>query len=171
MEECQSLQSIRVVGGTRVRDVGQRAHCLVDVRHGTRLVEPVCELLAKPGQQLDAPGVPVGSLGVLVTLMTQSRSARLCVSPQHVEQALQPGQAVRAACRGSATGASNHSTGCDTTYAEDGNTGYSGNGPQVMATLRNIAISVLHLAGITDITRTLQRITRDRTRALLFLPL
>ncbi|MGP0024524.1 MAG: ISAs1 family transposase [Streptosporangiaceae bacterium] len=59
----------------------------------------------------------------------------------------------------------------DTTYAEDGNTGYSGNGPQVMATLRNIAISVLRLAGITDITRTLQRITRDRTRALLFLPL
>ncbi len=40
-----------------------------------------------------------------------------------------------------------------------------------MATLRNIAISVLRLAGITDITRTLQRITRDRTRALLFLPL
>ncbi len=40
-----------------------------------------------------------------------------------------------------------------------------------MATLRNIAISVLHLAGITDITRTLQPITRDRTRALLFLPL
>jgi hypothetical protein len=40
-----------------------------------------------------------------------------------------------------------------------------------MARLRNIAISLLHLAGITDITRTLQRITRDRTRALLFLSL
>lgn len=36
---------------------------------------------------------------------------------------------------------------------------------------RNIAISLLHLAGITEITRTLQRITRDRTRALLFLTL
>jgi len=59
----------------------------------------------------------------------------------------------------------------DTAYAEDQNTGYTGNGPQVMATLRNIAISLLHLAGITEITRTLQRITRDRTRALLFLPL
>jgi hypothetical protein len=33
-----------------------------------------------------------------------------------------------------------------------------------MATLRNIALSLLHLAGITEITRTLQRITRDRTR-------
>jgi len=59
----------------------------------------------------------------------------------------------------------------DTAYAEDANTGYAGNGPQVMATLRNIAISLLHLAGITEITRTLQRITRDRTRALLLLPL
>jgi predicted transposase YbfD/YdcC len=59
----------------------------------------------------------------------------------------------------------------DTAYAEDGNTGYTGNGPQVMATLRNIAISLLHLAGITEITRTLQRITRDPTRALLLLPL
>ena len=59
----------------------------------------------------------------------------------------------------------------DTAYAEDGNTGYTGNGPQVMATLRNIAISLLHLAGVTEITRTLQRITRDRTRALLLPPL
>lgn len=40
-----------------------------------------------------------------------------------------------------------------------------------MATLRNIVISLLHLAGIAEITRTIQRITRDRTRALLLLPL
>lgn len=59
----------------------------------------------------------------------------------------------------------------DTVFEEDASTGYSGNGPQVMATLRNLAISLLHLAGITEISRTLQRITRDRTRALLFLPL
>lgn len=59
----------------------------------------------------------------------------------------------------------------DTVYAEDANTAYAGNGPQVMATLRNIAISLLHLAGITEITRTLQAITRDRTRALNVLPL
>jgi predicted transposase YbfD/YdcC len=59
----------------------------------------------------------------------------------------------------------------DTAWDEDASTGYTGNGPQVMATLRNIALSLLHLAGITEITRTLQRITRDRTRALLVLPL
>jgi predicted transposase YbfD/YdcC len=59
----------------------------------------------------------------------------------------------------------------DTVFEEDANTGYAGNGPQVMATLRNVAISLLHRAGITEISRTLQRITRDRTRALLFLPL
>jgi hypothetical protein len=40
-----------------------------------------------------------------------------------------------------------------------------------MATLRNIAISLLHLAGITEITRTLQAITRDRNRVLSILPL
>jgi predicted transposase YbfD/YdcC len=59
----------------------------------------------------------------------------------------------------------------DTAWAEDHNTGYTGDGPQVMATLRNMAISLLHLAGITEINRTLQRISRDRTRALLLLPL
>jgi hypothetical protein len=32
------------------------------------------------------------------------------------------------------------------------------------------AISLLHLAGITEINRALQHITRDRARALLFLP-
>lgn len=40
-----------------------------------------------------------------------------------------------------------------------------------MATLRNLAISLLHLAGLPEINRTLQRISRDRTRALLVLPL
>ena len=40
-----------------------------------------------------------------------------------------------------------------------------------MATLRNIAISLLHLAGITKMTRTLQAISRDRTRVLSVIPL
>jgi len=59
----------------------------------------------------------------------------------------------------------------DTAYAQDASTGCAGNGPQVMATLRNIAISLLHLAGITQITRTLQAISRDRTRVLNVIPL
>jgi hypothetical protein len=33
----------------------------------------------------------------------------------------------------------------DTVYGEDSDTGYAGNGPQVMTTLRNIAIILLHL--------------------------
>jgi hypothetical protein len=37
--------------------------------------------------------------------------------------------------------------------------------------MRNIAISLLHLAGITQITRTLQAISRDRTRVLNVIPL
>ena len=56
-------------------------------------------------------------------------------------------------------------------YREDASTGYAGNGPQVMATLRNIAVSLLYLAGITEITRTLQSISRDRNRVLGILPL
>lgn len=59
----------------------------------------------------------------------------------------------------------------DTAYAEDANTGYAGNGPQAMATLRNLAIGLLYLAGVTQITRTLQAIARDRTRILSYLPL
>jgi predicted transposase YbfD/YdcC len=59
----------------------------------------------------------------------------------------------------------------DTAYAEDLSTGYAGDGPQVMATLRNIAISLLHIAGITTITRTLQAFSRDRTRILDVIPL
>jgi predicted transposase YbfD/YdcC len=59
----------------------------------------------------------------------------------------------------------------DTAYAEDANTGYAGEGPQVMATFRNLAISLLHLAGVTEITRTLQAIARDRNRILDYLPL
>lgn len=59
----------------------------------------------------------------------------------------------------------------DTAYAEDANTGYAGNGPQVMATFRNLAISLLHLAGVTEITRTLQAIGRDHTRVFDYLPL
>ena len=73
-----------------------------------------------------------------------------------------------------ASGASNRSTGSvlrDTAYREDASTGYAGNGPQVMATLRNIAVSLLYLAGITEITRTLQSISRDRNRVLGILPL
>ena len=59
----------------------------------------------------------------------------------------------------------------DTACAEDANTGYAGNGPQVMATLRKIAISLLRLAGITQINRTLQAISRDPGRVLDLIPL
>jgi hypothetical protein len=59
----------------------------------------------------------------------------------------------------------------DTAYLEDASTVYAGNGPQVMATFRNIAISLLYLADVTEITRTFQVITRDLKRMLSYLPL
>jgi predicted transposase YbfD/YdcC len=59
----------------------------------------------------------------------------------------------------------------DTAYREDSDTGYTGGGPQVMAALRNTAVSLLHIAGVTEITRTLQAIARNPTRMLDYLPL
>ena len=59
----------------------------------------------------------------------------------------------------------------DTAYREDHSAGYAGNEPQVMATLRNTAISLLRIAGITAIARTLQAFSRDRTRILDVIPL
>ena len=59
----------------------------------------------------------------------------------------------------------------DTAYLKDADTGYTGSGPQTMATCRNIAISLLYLAGVTEVIRTLQAIGRDRTRMLAYLPL
>ena len=40
-----------------------------------------------------------------------------------------------------------------------------------MATFRNLAVSLLYLVGVTQITRTLQAIGRERTRMLNYLPL
>jgi predicted transposase YbfD/YdcC len=54
----------------------------------------------------------------------------------------------------------------DVVYREDHQHVYAGTGAQVMATLRNLALGLLRLAGITQITRTLQRIAADRTRIL-----
>jgi hypothetical protein len=59
----------------------------------------------------------------------------------------------------------------DTAYAEDASSGYAGSGPQVMATFRNLAISLLHLTGTTQVTRTLQAISRNPARALGIIPL
>jgi predicted transposase YbfD/YdcC len=54
----------------------------------------------------------------------------------------------------------------DVVYREDHQHAYAGTGVQVMATLRNLALGLLRLAGITQITRTLERIAADRTRII-----
>jgi len=40
-----------------------------------------------------------------------------------------------------------------------------------MATLRNLVLSLLYLADVKEVTRTLQAIGRDRNRILNFLPI
>lgn len=52
----------------------------------------------------------------------------------------------------------------DVVYREDDQHAYAGTGAHVMATLRNLALGLLRLAGITHIKRTLEHIAADRTR-------
>nr|WP_230416580.1 transposase [Micromonospora tarapacensis] len=54
----------------------------------------------------------------------------------------------------------------DTTYAEDASRLRTGNAPRAMATLRNTAISLLRLAGITTIAKALRRNSRNPHRPL-----
>lgn len=57
----------------------------------------------------------------------------------------------------------------DTVWGEDAHQAYTGSGPQVMATLRNMAIGILRLNGVDAIKETTERICRDRMRVLPFL--
>ena len=54
----------------------------------------------------------------------------------------------------------------DVVAREDDQHAYAGTGAQVMATLRYLALGLLRLTGVTQITRTLQHIAADRTRIL-----
>ena len=54
----------------------------------------------------------------------------------------------------------------DVTWHEDAHQARTGSGPQVMATLRNLAAGLLRLNGHHTIKKTTQAICRDRTRAL-----
>ncbi|WP_157383166.1 ISAs1 family transposase [Nonomuraea coxensis] len=59
----------------------------------------------------------------------------------------------------------------DVTYAEDHSQIRTGNAPRVMATLRNLAIGALRLAGADNIAQAIRRISRDATRSLTVLDL
>lgn len=54
----------------------------------------------------------------------------------------------------------------DTTWHEDAQQTYTGSGPQVMATFRNAAASLLRLNNFSSIKKTTEWIARDRNRAL-----
>ena len=53
----------------------------------------------------------------------------------------------------------------DVTYGEDISAARTGTGPHVMAALRNLAISILRLAGHASIAAALRRNARDPARA------
>ena len=57
----------------------------------------------------------------------------------------------------------------DTVYQEDNDQTWTGNGPQVLASIRNLAISLIRLKGASAIKETTEWIAGDRTRALQFM--
>jgi predicted transposase YbfD/YdcC len=54
----------------------------------------------------------------------------------------------------------------DVAFAEDRSRIRTGHGPQVMASLRNLVISILRLLGVTNIAAALRRHSRNPTRPL-----
>jgi predicted transposase YbfD/YdcC len=54
----------------------------------------------------------------------------------------------------------------DTTFAEDASQVRTGNAPRAMASLRNLAIGILHARGDRNIAAALRRNARDATRVL-----
>lgn len=54
----------------------------------------------------------------------------------------------------------------DVSFDEDRSQVRTGHGPQVMAALRNLAITALRLAGITNIAQALRHHARDALRPL-----
>jgi predicted transposase YbfD/YdcC len=58
----------------------------------------------------------------------------------------------------------------DIVWNEDHHQPVTGEGPQVMAIIRNLAVGLLRLAGITKIRETTEAIARDRMRALPLIP-
>lgn len=57
----------------------------------------------------------------------------------------------------------------DTTWREDANQSYSGNGPHALASLRNLAAGLFRIKGINSIKETVEFVSRDRMRALQFM--
>lgn len=59
----------------------------------------------------------------------------------------------------------------DVTYDEDRSQLRTGNAPRTLASLRNLAIGVLRLAGATNIAKGLRHVAHDPNRALTLLGL
>ena len=57
----------------------------------------------------------------------------------------------------------------DTVYREDHDQAWAGNGPQALASLRNLAIGLFRLKNVDSIKETAESVCRDRTRALQFM--
>src|SRR5262249_36608348 len=57
----------------------------------------------------------------------------------------------------------------DTVYGEDHNQAYSGNGPNALAALRNLAIGLFRLKSVQNVKEVTELIHLDRARAIQFM--
>ena len=57
----------------------------------------------------------------------------------------------------------------DTVYREDHNQSWKGNGPQALASLHNLAVSLLRMKGVKSIRETTELIHMDRMLALRYM--
>jgi predicted transposase YbfD/YdcC len=57
----------------------------------------------------------------------------------------------------------------DTVYREDHGRAWSGDGPQALASLRNLALGLFRMKNVKTIKETTEWVCRDQTRALQFM--
>jgi predicted transposase YbfD/YdcC len=57
----------------------------------------------------------------------------------------------------------------DTVYREDHSQAYSGNGPQALASLRNLTLGLFRMKNVSTIKETTEWVCRDQSRALRFM--
>lgn len=146
------------------------AHTATDVGHG-RITTRTIQTLAAPA---DLPFPHVGQVWLIERYVTTLDGTPISAVAQLGIASPEPGQLTPA----NLAGYVRHQWGIevlhwlrDTLYREDHSRIRTRNGPRVMASLRNLAIGAIRLAGRTDITETTRWASRNMTRPFTILDL
>jgi hypothetical protein len=144
-------------------------HVEIDYGHGRIIKRSLWAAMLPIWTSRTSPG-PSGSAATATMPMAPRSPRRSCTPSPAWEKTApvpQPWQGSPAA-----SGVSNRSTGCATPHTgKIPEPATAAAGRRSWPPAGNIAISLLYLAGVTAINRTVQAIGRDRTRMLSYLPL